>query len=85
MSLGTPRNLMSFLSLMASAKVVCSPILLTVYIDDLLRELERQGIGCYWNKHFFGAVHYADDITAGTLTLCSSFNAQHLFIFCHFS
>ena len=42
---------------------VLSPILFTVYIDDLLLELERQGIGCYWNKHFVGAVCYADDIT----------------------
>ena len=40
---------------------VLSPIF--VYIDDLLLELERQGIGCYWNKHFVGAVCYADDIT----------------------
>ena len=30
---------------------------------SVLRELERQGIGCYWNKHFFGAVCYVDDIT----------------------
>ena len=43
---------------------VLSPILFTVYTDDLLRELERQGIGCYWNtEHFFGAVCYADNIT----------------------
>jgi hypothetical protein len=42
---------------------VLSPILFTVYIDDLLLELEKQGIGCHWNKHFVGAVCYADDIT----------------------
>ena len=44
------------------------PILFTVYIDDHLRELERQGIGCYWNKHFFGAVCYPDDILAPSPT-----------------
>ena len=38
------------------------PILLTVYIDDLLFELEKSGVGCYWNHHFVGAVCYADDI-----------------------
>ena len=33
-----------------------------VYIDDLLLELERKGVGCYWNKNIAGAVCYADDI-----------------------
>ena len=42
---------------------VLSPILFIVYIDDLLLELERHSSGCYWNKHFSGAVCYADDIT----------------------
>ncbi len=27
-----------------------------VHIEDLLLELEKQGIVCYWNKHFVGAV-----------------------------
>ena len=27
---------------------VLSPILFTICIDDLLIELERQGIGCFW-------------------------------------
>ena len=27
---------------------VLSPILFMIYIDDLLVELERQGIGCFW-------------------------------------
>ena len=83
---------MSFLSLMESVKVhgVLSPILFTVYIDDLLLELERQGIGCYWNKHFVGAVCYADDITLLApspsalrlmLNTCSSFATSHNLIF----
>ena len=56
---------MSFLSLANGVRQggVLSPILFTVYIDDLLLELKRQGIGCYWSKHFVGAVCYADDIT----------------------
>ena len=66
---------------------VLSPILFTVYIDDLLLELEKKGIGRYWNKYFVGAVCYADDITllAPTptalhlmLTTCSSFATSHI-------
>ena len=41
---------------------VLLPILFTIYFDDLLLELERAGIGCYWCHHFVGAVCYADDI-----------------------
>ena len=41
---------------------VLSPILFTVYIDDLLSELEKMGVGCYWRQHFVGTVCYADDI-----------------------
>ena len=41
---------------------VLSPILFTVYVDDLLTELENKGVGCYWNNHFVGALCYADDI-----------------------
>ena len=55
---------------------VLSPILFTVYIDDLLLELERQGIGCYWNKHFIGAICYTDDITL----LAPSPSALHLML-----
>ena len=41
---------------------VLSPILFTVYVDDLLTELEKKGVGCYWNNHFVGALCYDDDI-----------------------
>ena len=44
---------------------VLSPILFTrliIYLDDLLLELERAGVGCHWRHHFVGAVCYADDI-----------------------
>ena len=56
-----------------------------------MRELERQGIGCYCNKHFFGAVCYADDVTLLApspsaalhlmLNTCSSFATSHNLIF----
>ena len=41
---------------------ISNPILFTVYIDELLLELEKAGVGCYWRHHFVGAVCYADDV-----------------------
>ena len=40
---------------------VLSPILLTVYIDDFLKELQENGVGCFWSHYFVGAMGYADD------------------------
>ena len=66
---------------------VLSPILFTVYIDDLLQE---KGVGCYWNQHFAGAVCYADDIALLApspsalrlmLSTCTSFAAAHCLVF----
>ena len=42
---------------------VLSPILLTLYIDDLLGDLRDFGVGCFWDSFFAGALGYADDIT----------------------
>ena len=42
---------------------VLSPVLFTVYLDDLLIGLERLGVGCHWKSIFAGAVCYADDLT----------------------
>ena len=67
-----------------------SPILFTIYIDDLLAELEELGVGCYWNNHFLGAVCYADDIALLApspaalrmmLDTCSSFASSHSLLF----
>ena len=41
---------------------VLSPILFTIYMDELLLELKKAGIGCFWRHHFVGAVYYAGDI-----------------------
>ncbi len=41
---------------------VLSPILFTIYVDDLLCGLERLGVGCHWKSAFVGAVFYADDL-----------------------
>ena len=42
---------------------VMSPILFTLYIDELLKELESLGLGCYVGHQFYGGLCYADDIT----------------------
>ena len=41
---------------------VLSPILFTVYIDELLQRLSRLGIGCQLGGHSVCALGYADDI-----------------------
>jgi hypothetical protein len=42
---------------------VLSPVLFSVYMDDLIKELEISGDGCYIGHIFFGALGYADDLT----------------------
>ena len=42
---------------------VLSPLLFSVYLDDLLCELRQANVGCHMNGYFVGAVIYADDIT----------------------
>ena len=41
---------------------VLSPILFSIYIDDLLLNLSKSGYGCYTGHHFAGAFAYADDV-----------------------
>ena len=47
---------------------VLSPLLFSVYIDELLEKLKRNGIGCFLGHHYVGALGYADDI----MLLCPS-------------
>ena len=65
---------------------VLSPILFTIYIDDLLTALEKNGVGCFWKHHYVGAVCYADDIALvspssstlrNMLNICVKFADQH--------
>ena len=69
---------------------ILSPVLFTVYIDDLLTELEKKGVGCHWNNHFVGALCYADDIALLVpspaalrlmLDTCSSFASSRSLLF----
>ena len=41
---------------------VSSPLLFSVYIDGLLRQLRNSGLGCYVDQFFFGCLGYADDL-----------------------
>ena len=41
---------------------VMSPLLFTVYIDEMLLRLQKCGYGCYIGNMFYGALGYADDI-----------------------
>ena len=42
---------------------VISSISFSLYIDPLLLELKRSGIGCHINGTYMGVLSYADDIT----------------------
>ena len=42
---------------------VLSPILFTVYVDELICCLKSTGVGCYIGRSFFGASGYADDLS----------------------
>ena len=42
---------------------VLSPVLFTVYLDGLINQLKKKGLGCHFNVHFVGCFIYADDIT----------------------
>jgi len=41
---------------------VLSPFLFNVYVDELLNELEMNGIGCHVCNQYFGCIMYADDL-----------------------
>ena len=65
---------------------VLSPILFTVYIDELLILLKQLGIGFHWKHHFVGAVCYTDDLVLLApsqaalrlmLRLCEQFADSH--------
>jgi hypothetical protein len=65
---------------------VLSPILFTLYMDELIKELEAAGDGCYIGHIFFGALGYADDMTllaptvqglVRMLNICEKFGLQY--------
>ena len=54
---------------------VLSPVLFTIYMDELLLQLKHNAVGCHWDHHFAGAFCYADDLIllASSLSHFSSF------------
>ena len=49
---------------------VLSPILFCIYFDELLKRIERTGIGCHIGHHFYGGLGYADDVVWISPTVC---------------
>ena len=69
---------------------VLSPILFSVYMDDLYNRLQGSGVGCHVGNHFAGALGYADDngLLAPTLKglqtmayICDEYAEEHDVIF----
>ena len=59
---------------------VLSPFLFNVYVDDLLNELEMNGIGCHVCNQYFGCIMYADDLL---LLSASVSGLQHILDICY--
>ena len=53
---------------------VLSPLLFSIYMDELIERLKRSGVGCYIGNMFMGAFCYADDCTLLAPTLFSRKN-----------
>ncbi len=41
---------------------VASPVMFTVYMDELIMELKRSGIGCHIGHKYYSSLGYADDL-----------------------
>ena len=48
---------------------ILSPILFSVYMDELFERLEKSGVGCHMGNHYTGSLGYADDLTLLAPTL----------------
>ena len=69
---------------------VLSPVLFSIYLDQLIGQLRHLGMGCYMNGLFTGVFIYADDITllvpsrasmVVMLEKCESFALTHDILF----
>ncbi len=63
-----------------------SPLLLCIYMDELLKRLEAEALGCWIGKHYYGGVGYADDLTLAVpsvrglrqmLKICEEFGEEY--------
>ena len=41
---------------------ILSPDFYSIYVDDLLAELQKSKLGCYYGLYFAAALFYADDM-----------------------
>ena len=69
---------------------ILSPVLFTIYIDELLITLQSSGLGCYIGNLFMAALGYADDVVLITptvsalkqmLKLCDKFGSEYNLLF----
>ena len=69
---------------------VLSPALFSLYMDELLVELRKLGVGCHISGVFFGAALYADDLVLiapsrsalqRMLDLCEQYASDHNLVF----
>ena len=42
---------------------IVSLLLFCCYVDELLCQLQAQGVGCWMSQYYCGAISYADDLT----------------------
>ena len=69
---------------------VISPLLFSIYIDNLFNELKELGLGCYVGATYAGAFGYADDIALISpsiyslkkmIRICESYAAKYYITF----
>ena len=48
---------------------IMSPILFSVYMDELFERLDKSGVGCHMGNHYTGSLGNADDLTPLAPTL----------------
>ena len=48
----------------------CPRYFFGIYLDELLKRIERTGIGCHIGHHFDGGLGYADDVVLLSPTVC---------------
>ena len=69
---------------------VLSPILFSVYLDDLLTSLRKLQLGCHIGGWWYGAMGYADDlillapnrqVLQSMLVVCQSYAREHNLVF----
>ena len=69
---------------------VLSPLLFSIYLDDLLKDLRTHGLGCHIGGLWYGALGYADDlillapnreVLQKMIKVCETYAAEHNLIF----